>query len=45
MRMAHSFDSQQLLYTFLVVFSFDGFCQIFGQLLGHTEVVSGHQPE
>ncbi len=38
MRMAHSFDSQQLLYTFLVVFSFDGFCQIFGQLLGRLKL-------
>lgn len=38
MRMAHSFDSQRLLYVFLVVFSFDGFCQIFGQLLGRRKL-------
>lgn len=38
MRMAHSFDSQKLLYVFLTVFCFDGFCQIFGQLLGRHKL-------
>lgn len=36
--MARAFDSQRLLFVFLVVFAFDGFCQIFGQLLGRTRL-------
>ncbi|HNL40334.1 MAG: phosphatidate cytidylyltransferase [Saprospiraceae bacterium] len=38
MRMAHSFDSPKLLFVFLIVFCFDGFCQIFGQLLGRRKL-------